>query len=90
MRLIDADAFKRIICQDCGVKFIDTNCNADCHIIETINNMQTVEAMAASKVHGTWKGVSVGAYICSECLGISGWSYDFCPHCGADMRGVAT
>lgn len=37
--------------------------------------------------HGTWKGVSVGAYICSECLNISGWSYDFCPHCGADMRG---
>lgn len=42
-------------------------------------------------VHGKWKaGTSILHCVCSECLAISSFNYNFCPECGADMRGEAT
>ena len=39
-------------------------------------------------VHGKWKAdTSMLCYVCSECLDIAGWAFDFCPNCSADMRG---
>lgn len=100
MRLIDADALEKIICQDCGTKFIDTDCNADCHIIETIKNMQTIEAAATSKVHGTmidftdeekyrnFKACSVAYDGKCSCCGSAVFDGDsFCASCGAYMGG---
>lgn len=42
-------------------------------------------------VRGKWKaGTSILHCVCSECLAISSFNYNFCPECGADMRGEAT
>lgn len=31
---------------------------------------------------------AIGYYSCSKCEFRSGWIYNFCPRCGADMRGT--
>jgi hypothetical protein len=38
--------------------------------------------------HGRWKGAGLGDYYCSLCCETysGGDSFNFCPHCGADMR----
>lgn len=32
--------------------------------------------------------IEFGYYSCSKCEFKSGWIYNFCPRCGADMRGT--
>ncbi len=50
----------------------------------------TVEAVPV--VHGRWKSVSIDRYVCSVC-GCEPWyggsirTLNYCPYCGADMRG---
>ncbi len=39
-------------------------------------------------VHGEWLPINDDSYYCSVCNRGS-LRYDFCPHCGADMRGNA-
>lgn len=86
MRLIDADALEKELCNTCGSCDIEKS-NIKCQVVKIIKDMPTIEAKPV--VHGVWTDemVSKGAFVCSECLNISGWRYDFCQHCGADMRG---
>lgn len=60
--------------------------------VEEIKNAPTVEAVPV--VRGEWKYDWLGEYICSNCyervrvkevMGEPAW--DWCPACGADMRG---
>jgi len=45
--------------------------------------------------HGHWEESPMNGIVCSECgrerplepFGETEWNSDFCPHCGADMRG---
>lgn len=37
--------------------------------------------------HGEWKTDFGIAFTCSACNRMTRKPYDFCPHCGADMRG---
>lgn len=81
MRLIDADALKKA--------FEDCTCDCACCIHNTndfeycglIDDAPTVE-----RPKGEWKLDSVGVY-CSECKLHPDYSTNFCPFCGADMRG---
>ena len=58
---------------------------------EVINAQPTVEAVPV--VHGEWEinGVQpngvIGNFHCSICNGTSLKDSNFCPNCGADMRG---
>jgi len=36
---------------------------------------------------GRWKGEGMGDYRCSWCGEVSSQQTNFCPNCGADMRG---
>lgn len=38
-------------------------------------------------VRGEWIKIHWKAFRCSECKGISEYYTDFCPNCGAQMRG---
>ena len=38
------------------------------------------------KPQGEWK-ISILSYKCSVCEGLSIYNFNFCPNCGADMRG---
>ena len=70
---------------------------SDPHITEAID--MAIEALQADAVHGEWiqkkrKGeyVEFDVYVCSECGIIGGvhaneWNY--CPSCGARMKGGA-
>lgn len=60
--------------------------------ISVVEDAPTVEAKPV--VHGEWKYDWLGEYICSNCyervtvkevMGEPAW--DWCPACGADMRG---
>lgn len=56
---------------------------------EKLNVYDEDSADAKPVAHGTWTDemISKGALVCSVCFNMAGWYYDFCPHCGADMRG---
>lgn len=49
----------------------------------TIDHMPTIEPQ---RMRGRWVIVD-GSVRCSEC-GNPNMEYDFCPYCGADMRGT--
>lgn len=94
MRLIDADALKKELCDTCGVCDIRKR-RINCQVIEIINNMPTIETNPV--VHGKWNCVNEdeNVYMCSACgyeyILIDGTLQDnemnYCCRCGADMRG---
>ena len=83
MRLIDADAL--------GLTDMEIiMCNGDYKeamkmLIDKIENAPTIE----ERKNGRWIPKDDGRYHCSSCDGIApkGYRWDFCPNCGADMRG---
>lgn len=61
-------------------------------VLKLIDEAQTVEAKPV--VRGEWVefdidygGIPTVGYQCSECGQSNGFLTDFCPNCGADMRG---
>ena len=83
-RLIDADALANEICK---VKRTDNWLGA---ILVAINNAPTVEV---GRPHGEWQVVGYDKdyipikYTCSVCGHKFLYDFNFCPDCGADMRG---
>ena len=84
MRLIDADA----LIAYCDEKWIPLN-------IDAVNEQPTIEERKSGKWEETDDGWDGTYYVCSECgcpwTLIDGTPKDngmnFCPNCGADMRG---
>ena len=60
-------------------------------IVDTINSLHPLERIERSKGKRIRKEVVFGwdIFNCSECGEEIGLSYNYCPHCGADMREVA-
>ena len=102
MRPIDADAFKKVLSEyemkhDKRRSFDDYSCgaaNAYEHAGDLLNEAPTVD-----RPRGEWTRSELG-YKCSACENIiphcfmptisvltKDAQYDFCPNCGADMRG---
>jgi hypothetical protein len=60
---------------------------ADKLVMDAISDAFTIEAEPVKR--GRWKGAGMGDYTCSLCMEtVSGNSYNYCPNCGADMRGA--
>ena len=105
MRLIDADELKKTLdskCDICPDK--NTNwCKMVCFYNDIeflIDNAPTVESdyewgysegvHDTERPQGDWIYVNHGYYECSECKHVSyEIKSNFCPNCGADMRGGA-
>lgn len=92
MRLIDADALRKSVLDlpNCYNGFSDTF-DKSC-IIGLIDEQPTADVHP--NVRGEWKvdgieqGFAFDHYTCSICGYVSGIkSTNFCPNCGADMRG---
>lgn len=91
MRLIDADAFERNMQNEWERNEIS---NGEwIHFREMLSNEPTIEP---ERKTGKWKlckeksdfSETVYAfYECSNCEQLAVKDYDFCPYCGADMRG---
>ena len=90
MRLIDADKLKKSVLdlQDCYNGFSDTYDKA-C-IIDVIDEQPTIKPR-----RGTWQRVTTDRYVstasyvfkCDQCGEVFVGHWNFCPNCGADMRG---
>lgn len=55
---------------------------------EALNRVPTVDARPV--VRGKWVEEKYPLYVCSECGAVYqkvGYGFNFCPNCGADMRG---
>ena len=81
MRLIDADALKKAVSNSPLIDFTDDD------IFELIDNAPTVE-----RPHGKWLPNYISQFTnpgrsCSLCNKTVEFSENFCPNCGADMRG---
>lgn len=84
MRAIDADELKTAfpICDNSKPVFVAC-------VLATINHMPTIEP---ERKRGKWKKVYEGnglRYECDKCgeRYPNAYGYNFCPNCGADMRG---
>lgn len=79
---------KRLIAANDVYALFDKNGFAILHVgdIDTIPRVDAVEV-----VHGRWIVPKIPHItvvgICSECGKMSDRNYNFCPNCGADMRG---
>ena len=76
-RYIDADLILYRRDSECGT------CTADKRQIDNIRTADVRE-----NVKGEWRESASGqCLICSACGYTDEWKYNFCPNCGADMRG---
>ena len=90
MRLIDADEIKIPYKRD-DIYYRKTYSSGVTAMVHAIGKTPTIEAEPV--VHGEWvphnrmtRSPLVVNYACSEC-GKDGHKTNFCPNCGADMRG---
>lgn len=97
MRLIDADALEKELCDTCGSCDIEKS-HINCQVIEIIKDMPTIESKPV--ICAEWEDISHITFEptmrCSECwvdfpipVKDNGECVypNYCPHCGADMRG---
>lgn len=89
MRLIDADAVKRMLCGYCS----NTLCDGDCEETDALDALPTIDPVK----HGKWivipqrcKNQEFDECKCSVCGTVeyfnSGWKkFSYCPNCGARM-----
>lgn len=87
MRLIDADALKKSVLDlhDCDNGFSDTY-DKGC-IIGVIDEEPTIEP---ERKKGKWLELDFTEawdYKCDQCGKLSDFEENYCPNCGADMRG---
>lgn len=95
MRLIDADAFKKILSEhemkhDKRRSFDDYDCgaaNAYEHASDLLDDMPTVDRPHGEWIyHAEWHSDGECAFECSKCgMGVD-VDFNFCPNCGADLR----
>jgi rubrerythrin len=98
MRLIDADAFLKSEIERCGCVPLIGSCTSDNEIFKFILERQpTIDAKEV--VHGKWIKLEgdcrssntnepLTVHECSICGAFfRNAPYNFCPKCGADMRG---
>lgn len=84
MRLIDADALKKAFCNHCDG---DEPCTEPCIDIGLIETAPTIDAVEV--VHGEWimYPISEGMNQCSKCGVLRFGESNYCPNCGAKMKG---
>lgn len=93
MRTIDADALRAQMYHeafetDTDMQRWDSGCWIRYKMFENaLDNAPTIEPQ---RMRGRWEYLDyggVGNYHCTACRRICIGDYDFCPNCGADMRG---
>ena len=88
MRLIDADQFGVVSFQGKSEDYIDNEdfIKGVLFVLDKIHEAPTVE-----RPHGEWE--NCGGIFCARCSVCKEVAYEtagnFCPNCGADMRGEA-
>ena len=91
MRLIDADMLYENALTAVSMSFVsDNKKQAAMAVAEMIRSAQTVDAQPV--IHGEWRSYSplTDTFECNQCgyqVIDESFRTNFCPHCGADMRG---
>ena len=90
-KYIEVDAFKREMYHeafetDTDMQRWDSGCWIRYKLFEEILKKQPT-ADVRENVHGEWTKIHWKAFRCSECKKVSEYFTDFCPNCGADMKG---
>ena len=93
VRLIDANA----LAESDMAKLIDSYLYNQCNLTVGLAAALMPEIEAEPVRHGRWilkilpigGGDKIRSYLCSECDRYANMKFDFCPNCGADMRGGA-
>lgn len=54
---------------------------------EVMTELMMLPSAEPVRMKGRWNKIHWKAYRCSECERVSEYQSNFCPNCGADMRG---
>lgn len=95
VRLIDANALKakiQALIENDNAEDFEKGYNIALQgVIEKIDNAPTIDCIVNTievRSYGEWKYLKNGYYECSECKYVPHEiKSNFCPNCGADMRG---
>lgn len=102
MRIIDADELKKVLCEEyearehyIGEKMLQAIDNAPTVEAYTIEDVRDLIGLLEKRPQGQWYYNCQNGWHCSICHEIvkdmptvmGKANFDFCPHCGADMRG---
>lgn len=88
-------ALEQQTCEDCIsrayiesiVEELENICiNGDEYILSLLSNIKNAPSVTPQQKTGHWEDCSNG-WMCSNCYKDVSHESDFCPHCGADMRG---
>lgn len=93
--LIDREATLKKMCEMCNFHTSPDFACRKCNVYEMIAVQPTIDV--APVRHGRWilkilpigGGDKIRSYLCSECDRYANMKFDYCPNCGADMRGGA-
>jgi hypothetical protein len=81
-------------CKECPNYNNRYRCNIEADALTLINSQEQrikelTEENEGLRAKGRWKGAGMGDYYCSVCCNqySGGNEYNFCPNCGAKMKG---
>lgn len=88
-RLIDADAVIEALDSFILDEVTDVHGDTVREILERLPTIEERKIGKWLKAYGDHEAFGVRPFYryCSECNESTVWAYNFCPHCGADMRG---
>ena len=80
--LVDRQGAMKQFCNQCKGQ------NEPCEHHKTCKTMKVLRRIPSAEPNtGHWSCDVNAIYHCSECGCETTWDYNFCPDCGADMRG---
>jgi hypothetical protein len=89
-RYIEAEALKKVMCEDCDNKHLCTESPA-CETVQQIDAQPTADVAPVKHAH--WVMLKDGHGVCSNCIMcnvdlLGGVDHNYCPNCGAKMDEV--
>jgi predicted RNA-binding Zn-ribbon protein involved in translation (DUF1610 family) len=92
MRIVDAENIKGIICKitNDAIEKNQTKATIQKRLIMAVEKMPTLDVRKDTQ--GKWKKSDIPESVLSKCsvcgFQLGAYSFNFCPKCGAEMRGM--
>lgn len=86
-RYIDADSAINDLCgSQCGCTINECGLEEPCEKARCILKQPTADVQEVKYAKWTASNIKDFPYLCTECNNATVWHFNYCPHCGAEMK----